>query len=102
MTDDTELPWVQAATIVAVEGDEEVLADAFAAVVAPTRAEPGVIAYELSRSERDPRTFFFYEVYADRAAARAHGETEHVKRLGALDEVRRASFDVAKFRRVAG
>jgi len=102
VTNDTELPWVQAATIVAAEGDEDFLAEAFAAVVEPTRAEPGVIAYELSRSERDPRTFFFYEVYVDRDAARAHNATSHVQQLGGLEQVRRAHFDIVKFRRLDG
>jgi quinol monooxygenase YgiN len=99
---DSELPWVQAVTITAAEGDEDDLAQAFADVVGPTRAEPGVLVYELSRSERDPRVFFFYEVYAGREAAKAHNATEHVQALGASEQVRRARFDVVKYRRLVG
>jgi quinol monooxygenase YgiN len=95
-----EAPYVQAATITAAAGDEDALAAVFATVIGPSRAEPGMVTYELSRSDEDPRRFFFYEVYVDRAAAKAHNQTEHIARLAALEEIRRAEFSIVKYRRV--
>jgi quinol monooxygenase YgiN len=65
-----EPPIVQIATVRAAEGDEDALAGALAQVVAPSREEPGVIAYEISRSADDPRTFLIYEVYESREAVK--------------------------------
>lgn len=95
-----DAPYVQAATITAAEGDEETLAAAFGRVVGPTREEPGVLAYELSRSEEEPRRFFFYEVYADRDAAKTHNRSPHVQELGKLPEIGRAKFEIVKYRRL--
>jgi quinol monooxygenase YgiN len=53
--------------------------DALRALVPPTRAEEGNIAYELSESAAEPGTFLTVEEWADRAALAAHGESEHVR-----------------------
>jgi quinol monooxygenase YgiN len=95
-----ESPLVQTATIRAAEGDEDGLAEALAQLVAPSWEEPGVIAYELSQSEEDPRTVLVYEVYESREAAKAHNKAEHVQRLGASEQVGRTRFDIARYRRL--
>jgi len=43
--------------------------------------EPGVIQFEVGRSTDDPTVFALWEVYRDRNAFDAHGESEHFKRL---------------------
>ena len=43
--------------------------------------EPGVIQFEVGRSSDDPNVFALWEVYRDQAAADAHRDTEHFKRL---------------------
>jgi quinol monooxygenase YgiN len=46
-----------------------------------SRAEPGVITFEIARSSDQPNSFALWEEYVDRAALEAHGTTEHFKRL---------------------
>ena len=50
------------------------------ALVAPTRAEPGCVQYELLQSQQDPRMFTFFEKWESDAALAAHTQTEHVRR----------------------
>ncbi len=64
----------------AEDGEEERVAAALARMVAPSRAEPGNLAYEILRDPGDRRRFVLYELYADEAAYRAHGESEHFQR----------------------
>ena len=41
------------------------------------------VAYSLHTSDSDPTLFMFYEQYADAAALAAHGQTDHMKAMGA-------------------
>jgi quinol monooxygenase YgiN len=43
--------------------------------------EPGVIQFEVGRSNDNPNVFALWEVYRDEAAVAAHQATEHFKRL---------------------
>ena len=53
-------------------GMEEEARAALLAAVAPTRAEPGCLAYDLHQSTSDPTSFLFYERWHDRASLDAH------------------------------
>jgi quinol monooxygenase YgiN len=64
------------------EGREKQVQDAILGLVEPSRGEPGNLFYQANRDVDDPRVFFFYEMYADRAAYEAHGASEHFQRLG--------------------
>jgi (4S)-4-hydroxy-5-phosphonooxypentane-2,3-dione isomerase len=44
---------------------------------AASRAEPGVIAFEVAQSSENPNEFALYEEYQDEAAREAHAKTEH-------------------------
>ncbi len=46
-----------------------------------SRAEPGVITFEIARSADKPNEFALYEEYQDQAAIEAHAKTEHFDRL---------------------
>lgn len=46
-----------------------------------TVKEPGVIQFEVGRSNDNPNVFALWEVYRDEAGVAAHGATEHFKRL---------------------
>lgn len=46
-----------------------------------SRAEPGVITFEIARSADKPNEFALYEEYRDQAAIEAHAKTEHFDRL---------------------
>src|SRR5215469_11437588 len=46
-------------------------------MVAPTRAEPGNLDYQVFRDPADPALFVLFERYADEAAFEAHKASEH-------------------------
>ncbi len=54
---------------------------------AASRAEEGVIAFEVARSRGTPNVFVLWEAYRDQRALEAHTATGHFKRL-VLDGVR--------------
>jgi autoinducer 2-degrading protein len=43
--------------------------------------EPGVVRFEVGRSQEKPNVFALWEVYRDREALNAHRSTEHFQRL---------------------
>lgn len=52
-----------------------------AAMVPPTLAEPGCLAYEVHRGIEDPAAFMLYERYVDEAAFQAHQDSEHFETI---------------------
>jgi quinol monooxygenase YgiN len=76
------MAFVVTAVWTATAGKEDEVAAAVAELVLPSRAEPGNLLYQPHRDPEDPRRFFFYEQYADRAAYEAHGASEHFQRWG--------------------
>jgi len=58
-------------------------ADDFPSIVAgftaATRAEPGTISFEWSRSTDDPAVYFLVEAFRDAAAGQAHVASGHFK-----------------------
>ncbi len=68
----------------AAAGQEEILERHLAALVAPTREEPGCISYELHRSSDEPGKFMFQECFRSQADLDAHLETGHFKNFVAL------------------
>jgi quinol monooxygenase YgiN len=60
---------------------EEEFARAAAAVVEPTRAEPGCLSIQLFRSLTDPSVFFFHSSWKAPEDFQAHAETPHLKAL---------------------
>jgi quinol monooxygenase YgiN len=72
-----------AVTYVIRPGHEEEAAGLFAKLTAATRAEPGCRMYLAHRSTTDPRKFFLYEQYDDRAALDAHRAAPHFAQYAA-------------------
>ncbi len=70
------------ATLKARPGEEEALLAMLRALIAPTRAEPGCIAYELHRSDEEPGTFLFDEVWESRPLWEAHMQSPHLAAFG--------------------
>jgi quinol monooxygenase YgiN len=62
-------------------GEEERVLDFIRELAPPSREEPGCLVYQVNRDADDPRVFLLYEEYADEAAYRAHGESDHFRRL---------------------
>jgi quinol monooxygenase YgiN len=46
-----------------------------------SRAEAGVVAFDVARSAEKPEIFALWEVYRDRAALDFHTATDHYRRL---------------------
>jgi quinol monooxygenase YgiN len=68
----------------AAPGREKELEEHLSALLAPTREEPGCLAYELQNDSEDPRRFLFYEKFKDQAALDAHLATAHFQKLVAF------------------
>ncbi len=73
-------------------GHEDAFVEAARVCVAASRAEPGVLHYELWREAEGERRFVFNELYADEAAVQAHMTADHFKAFG------RAARDLAAAR----
>jgi quinol monooxygenase YgiN len=70
-------------------GEEDAVARAFEEIVPASRAEPGMVAYQVHRDPADPAVFTIYERYRDEAAYQAHIDSEHMQRLGFGDAIPR-------------
>jgi quinol monooxygenase YgiN len=70
-------------------GEEDAVARAFAEIVPASRAEPGILSYQVHRDPEDPAVFTIYERYRDEAAYQAHLDSEHMQRLGFGDAIPR-------------
>jgi len=46
-----------------------------------SRQEPGVVGFDVGRSNDKPNVFALWETYRDEAALKSHVETEHFARL---------------------
>jgi quinol monooxygenase YgiN len=58
-------------------GGEARVADGLRNMVAPTRAEPGNLDYQVFRDPRDPTLFVLFERYTDESAFAAHLASPH-------------------------
>jgi quinol monooxygenase YgiN len=65
----------------AAPGREKDLEQALSALIAPTRGEPGCLAYRLHNDPQHPGRFMFYEKFADQAALDAHIASPHFQNL---------------------
>ena len=71
--------FVVAIEIDAKAGEEQAVADALGALIAPTMAEPGVKLFLPYRSPTDPKAFFIFELYRNEAGWAEHQSTGHFK-----------------------
>ena len=65
----------------AKQGKEQRLEEIVRELIEPSRAEPGNVMYEPSRSPEDPQLFYLYEQYESEAGYQAHMDSEHFTRL---------------------
>jgi quinol monooxygenase YgiN len=63
-------------------GEEETVYNAIRQLIEPSRNEPGCRFYQPNRDLDDARVFWFYEIYDDEDAYKAHGESTHFARYG--------------------
>jgi quinol monooxygenase YgiN len=69
------------AVLTAKPGHETALATLLQGLVAPTRAEQGVLFYDLHQDREDPARFVFFEGWASQAALDAHNASPHLVAL---------------------
>ena len=62
-------------------GSETEMENALKDMVKKVAEEKGTLVYTLHRSKEDPRTFLFYEKYADEDAFSLHSQTPYFKEL---------------------
>lgn len=85
----------------AQEGKGAELGEALKGLIEPTRAEPGVISYELLASLDDERDYTFVEEYRDGDALDAHMNTPHVEAaVAAMPELVDGGLDLRTYRLV--
>jgi quinol monooxygenase YgiN len=75
------MSYVVCAKWTAQPGHEAEVRACIEALVAPSRAEPGLLAYVPHEDPEDPSVFFIYEEYVDEAAYQAHGASAHFQEL---------------------
>lgn len=83
-------------------GQEQVLLDACLAAVAPSRAEPGNLFFDVLVDDAR-REVVFYEAYVDEAAFQAHMAAPHTKawQEAALPSIERSTLRFPAHRSVA-
>ena len=82
-------------------GQEDALRAAVRAVVAPSRADAGVVSYVVHEDTKAPGHFFFVEQYASRDALKQHMQQPHFKTLVAeTKELIEGEFAMALIRPV--
>ncbi len=85
------------ATLVAQEGKEDALESVLRNLIAPTRAEPGCLRYDLWVSRDDPSRFTFIEEWKSEADLEAHFETPHIANaLGQFGDLLGAELELQK------
>ncbi len=62
-----------------IPGAEDDLKAHLLALAAPTRAEPGCIAYDLYQSPQHPHEFMRFEIWASPEALETHKKTPHLR-----------------------
>lgn len=86
-------------------GREEAFVAAAQTCITASRAEPGVLYYDLWREKDGERRFVFNELYVDDAAVQAHMASDHFKAFGIAARdlaVARPSITIAQTVDVAG
>jgi quinol monooxygenase YgiN len=68
----------------AAPGQEEVLKQQLIALIAPSRAEPGCVSYELHGDPENPGKFMFQECFRGQAALDEHLATPHFQQFVAF------------------
>ena len=72
-----EMTITKRVTFIAKEGSEEKMKELLSAMVVPSKAEKGVIFYEIFQYENNPRKFMAYESWENEAALDGHKDSEH-------------------------
>lgn len=90
------------ALFTAKSGMEETVRQAIEAVIAPTRAEPGCINYDLHQSSEDPSIFMLYENWNSKKDLDDHLAMPYLKDLAAkADDMLAKPLDIQLYRMIS-
>jgi quinol monooxygenase YgiN/quercetin dioxygenase-like cupin family protein len=93
--------WLTAVTFInGLEGREEELKRELLALSAPTRAEPGNIAYDLYQSIVEPSHFLRFEIWRSAQALEDHKATPHIQASFAKRQQQSWTTDITLWKRV--
>lgn len=85
-------------------GQEERARALLSSIVAPTREEPGCLAYDLHQSATEPTEFLFYERWSSDEALAAHSTSTAAHRAALrqqMPDIVDGAPSVTRWRRVA-
>jgi quinol monooxygenase YgiN len=71
------MPITKRVTFIAKAGHEAIMKELLSAMVAPSKAEPGVVFYEITQYKDNPRKFMAVETWEDEAALDGHRASAH-------------------------
>lgn len=97
------MAFVVSATWVATPGMEDRVENALKELSPASRTEEGNIYYQAYQDPQTPGTFHIFEVYRDKSAFKAHGESEHFRQwalgeaIPVLQERRREYFETLDY-----
>ncbi|MCI0404162.1 MAG: antibiotic biosynthesis monooxygenase, partial [Acidobacteria bacterium] len=95
--------WLTAVTFIeGIEGREEELKSELLALTAPTRAEPGNVAYDLYQSTGKPNQFVRFEIWRSAQALEDHKATPHIKASFAKRRQQGWKTNITTYKRVPG
>ena len=86
------MTYALAVTLTANEGEEDAVHAALTRVCALSREEAGCLGMTPHRDLADPRVFFIYEQFVDKAAHAAHTRTDHFRDIVEVEIMPRSSF----------
>ncbi|WP_349358761.1 putative quinol monooxygenase [Stappia sp.] len=95
------MPLTIVATIHARPDREALVRQELEKLVAPTRAEPGCIRYDLHHDIKSPGHFLFYETWASRDLWQAHMNAPHIAAYMEATEGAVEAFVVSEMERLA-
>lgn len=95
-------PLVVFARFLAKAGKEEALKAELLKMIAPTRAEPDNIFYDLHQAAEQPAAFYFHESWPDADALKRHMATPHFQAMDtAVQELMAEPYSVAQTRMIS-
>lgn len=89
------------ALIKAKQGKEGMLQELLTGAVAPTRAEPGCLQYDMHRDAADPRLFVFIEMWRSEEALQAHLASAHIQAAMARKDELIETIDIRVLKKLA-
>jgi quinol monooxygenase YgiN/quercetin dioxygenase-like cupin family protein len=95
--------WLTAITFIeGLAGKEEELKSELLALAAPTRAEPGNVAYDLYQSTTKPNQFVRFEIWRSAQALEDHKATTHIQASFAKRQQQGWKTNITTWKRVPG